>query len=222
MGPSNELLERPVTGRTEPTPARPASFSWVPIRSLGERHRDRILEHLLALAPRDRYLRFGYPASDEQVEAYVAGIDFDRDELFGIFNRKLALVGNAHLAFPVTADGAPVRAEFGVSVLDSGRGRGFGTRMLEIAMLRARNRGAKALLIHALSENAAMLHVARKAGASVVRDGNEAEAVLALPPDDFASRVGELFEQHAAELDYQLKVHAQQVDPWLALFRGCN
>jgi hypothetical protein len=36
----------------------------------------------------DRYLRFGYPANDEQIRRYVDQLNFDRDELFGIFNRR--------------------------------------------------------------------------------------------------------------------------------------
>ena len=71
----------------------------VPIRSIGPRERDRIAQHLLALAQHDRYLRFGYAASDEQVQRYVDGLDFERDELFGIYNRRLELIAMAHLAF---------------------------------------------------------------------------------------------------------------------------
>ena len=64
----------------------------VPIRSIGPRERDRIAQHLLALPQHDRYLRFGYAASDEQVQRYVDGLDFERDELFGIYNRRLELI----------------------------------------------------------------------------------------------------------------------------------
>ena len=42
--------------------------------------------------PDDRYLRFGYPASDEQIDRYVETIDFAHDEVFGVFNRRLELV----------------------------------------------------------------------------------------------------------------------------------
>lgn len=221
MGSETDLLSRPAG---KPSAPQRRTFSWVPVRALGERHRERILDHLRALDSHDRYLRFGFPASDEQLSSYVAKLDFARDELFGIFNRRLELVGNAHLAFPPVAEGdaEPHMAEFGVSVQAKVRGRGFGTRLFENAMLRARNRGTDTLFIHALSENAAMLHIARKAGATVERDGAESRAGLKLPPDDFASRVGELFEEHAAEWDYALKVHAQHVDPWVALFRKRN
>ena len=76
----------------------PAEHAWVPIRDLHARHRRRILDHLLQLDERDRYLRFGSQVSHEQMAKYVASIDFKRDEVFGVFNRKLHLVAMAHLA----------------------------------------------------------------------------------------------------------------------------
>ena len=100
----------------------------VPIRSLGPGHRERIADHLLALDEHDRYLRFGYAASDEQVRRYADSLDFDRDDIFGIYNRRLELIAMAHLAF-VQAEGDPTPgAEFGVSVLKKARGRGYGAR----------------------------------------------------------------------------------------------
>ena len=65
------------------------SNSVVPIRSLGPGHRHRIAAHLLALDAQDRYLRFGYATSDEQIRRYVDHLDFVRDDIFGIFNRRL-------------------------------------------------------------------------------------------------------------------------------------
>ena len=182
-------------------------FRWIPIRSLSERHRPRIVAHLLALPARDRYLRFGYGASDGQVAAYVDRMDFERDEVFGIFDRRLQLIGMAHLALL-----EPGTAEFGVSVSPRARGRGYGERLFDHAVLHARNRGVDTLVIYALSENTAMLKIARKAGARVVRSGGDAEARLALPPEDFASRVEELFEHQAAELNYRVKVQARRAE----------
>ena len=65
------------------SPAR----GWIPIRPLSPRHKPRILAHLVALSDGDRYLRFGYPATDEHIRRYVDGLNFERDEIFGIFNR---------------------------------------------------------------------------------------------------------------------------------------
>lgn len=191
----------------------PTSWSWVPIRSLGPRHRERITAHLMTLDVSDRYLRFGYPATDAQMSKYVDMLDFEQDEVFGIFNRRLELIAMAHLAHAAVAPvaGRPAMSEFGVSVLPQVRARGFGRRLFEHAMLHARNRGVEMLFIHALSENVAMLKIARRAGATVERDGSESEAWLKLPPDSFASHVGEMVEQQAAEFDYHLKVRARQV-----------
>jgi GNAT superfamily N-acetyltransferase len=185
--------------------------SWVPVRSLARRHRRRIAEHLLALDERDRYLRFGYPATDEQIVRYAMGLDFERDEVLGIFNRRLKLIAMAHLAYAPRPQmtGKPAMAEFGVSVLPHGRGRGFGGRLFDRAALHARNRGIENLFIHALSENVPMLKIARNAGATVERDGSESEAWLRLPPDTVSSHVGEAIERQMAELDFQFKRHAR-------------
>lgn len=106
-----------------------AHGGWVPIRVLAPRHRPRILAHLLGLGPDDRYLRFGYPATDEHIQRYVDGLDFARDEIFGIFNRRLQLVAMAHLAFSVDPNLSSC-AEFGVSVASNQRGRGMGAKLL--------------------------------------------------------------------------------------------
>ncbi|HJV63953.1 MAG TPA: GNAT family N-acetyltransferase [Albitalea sp.] len=194
----------------------PASFNpwaWVPIRSLSARHRARIAAHLVALNEQDRYLRFGYPATDEQIQKYVDSLDFGRDELFGIFNRRLELIAMAHLAnAPGATNGSRAMAEFGVSVLPKARGRGYGSRLFEHAVMHARNRGADTLFIHALSENTAMLKIARKAGATVEREGSETEAWVKLPPETLATRFGELMEQQAAEFDYQMKLQAHRMN----------
>ncbi len=190
---------------------RPA---WVPIRSLAVRHRSLILAHLLALSENDRYLRFGYAASDAQVGRYVDGIDFGRDEVVGIFDEALELVAMAHLAYIAGSNGGTPMAEFGVSVLPRVRGRGWGSRLFERAVLHARNWGAEMMIIHALTENTPMLRIARKAGARIEREGGEAQALLRLPPVDASSRMDALVAQQAGELDYQVKLQALRLQQW--------
>ena len=82
-------------------------------------------------------------------------------------------------------------------------------------MLHARNRGVDTLYIHALSENTAMLRIARKAGARVERDGSESDAYLRLPPDTLASQVEQWVGEGAAALDYRMKKSARQVDAFI-------
>jgi GNAT superfamily N-acetyltransferase len=203
-----------------PLPARPRVFAWIPIRSLSARHRPRILAHLLALGANDRYLRFGYAAADDQIRRYVDRIAFERDEIFGVFNRRLELIALAHLAYEPLVDSNPERpsaAEFGVSVAVRGRGRGYGARLFDHAVLRARNRGVDTIVIHALSENVAMLKIVCNAGATIERTGVDAETHLSLPPENFASRQAGLVEQQLGELDYQFKQGARQRDTMLEI-----
>ena len=143
------------------SPARRSAI--VPIREIGPRYRPQITQHLLALGEHDRYLRFGYAANDRQISHYVDQLNFERDQVFGIFNRKLELIAMAHLAYPADMVKSGF-AEFGVSVLPHARGRGYGSRLFERAAIHAVNDGVKTLYIHALSENAAMIRIARKAG----------------------------------------------------------
>jgi GNAT superfamily N-acetyltransferase len=187
----------------------------VPIRSLGPSHRDRIATHLLALSTDDRYLRFGYTATDEQAGRYVADLDFERDDIFGIYNRKLELIAMAHLAFSRDPNSSRC-AEFGVSVLGKARGRGYGSRLFERAVIHARNEGVDLLFIHALSENTAMLKIARHAGAALERFGSETEAHLRLPPATLDTRMSELVIERFAQTDYKLKQQAKSFWDFLA------
>ena len=202
----------PAVDGPEALPAAPAFKPWIPIRSLAPRHRARIAAHLLALPEADRYLRFGYIASDAQIQRYVDSLDFDRDEVFGVYNRALVLIALAHLAYPRPGASGPQAAEFGGSVLPMARGRGYGGRLFDHACLHARNRGLDSLLIHALSENTAMLRIARQAGALVVREGSDSEARLQLPHDTLASRLEQWVGQGAAEIDFRLKLQSLRVD----------
>ncbi len=158
-------------------------------------------------------------ANDMQIGHYVDRLDFERDELFGVFNRRLELVAMAHLACLGTEGTGRPAAEFGVSVLPQMRGRGYGERLFDHAALHARNRGIDSLLVHALSENTAMLRIVRNAGAVIERDGPESQAMVKLAPDSLASHVEALVEDRVADLDYRLKRHAHRVDD---LFSGLS
>jgi len=175
---------------------------WAAMRTLSARHRPRVVDHLLALDDADRQLRFGHLASDERIRAYVAQLDFERDEVFGVFDRRLALVAMAHLAFDATRGSC----EFGVSVNARVRGRGLGSQLFEHAVVHARNRGAHTLLIHMARDNAAMMGIVRKSGAVVSFDGGEVMAELPLPADTLGSQIQALLAHQVGEFDYRLKL----------------
>ncbi len=168
-------------------------------RELSRLERGKLAAHFLALGAEDRRLRFGQPISDASVADYVERIDFGRDALFGVFDDELNLAGAAHLAR------AEDHAELGVSVLPAHRGRGIGGALLERAHLHARNWGIGMLFMHCLSENAAMMHLARKQGMRIAAASGEADAHLALPPASPSSITGALLAERAGLFDYALK-----------------
>ena len=181
----------------------------IPICPLAPEHRSKIKRHLLSLSAHDRYLRFGYAANDAHIERYIDALSFERDEIYGIFNRHLQIVAMAHLALMQTP-GRPSSAEFGVSVLAYARGRGYGARLFERAVIHARNEKVSEIYIHALSENAPMIRIARKSGATLERDGSETDAYLRLPKRDLDSRETELVVDQYAKVNYSIKEDAKR------------
>jgi GNAT superfamily N-acetyltransferase len=169
------------------------------VTELGRLDRSKMERHLLALEAEDRRLRFGIAIPDGAVREYVERIDFERDAVFGVFDDDLGLLGAGHLA---RAKGF---AELGVSVLSGQRGKGIGGALLARAHLHARNWGVPALFMHCLTENGAMLHLARRQGMEIGVAAGEADAWLKLPPADAGTHFGEVFAQRVALFDYALK-----------------
>jgi hypothetical protein len=69
--------------------------------------------------------------------------------------------------------------------------------------------------MHCLAENAAMMHIAQRAGMEVVVGMGEADAHLELPPASPASIAGEFVTNRLALYDYALKAN-------VAAWRGIN
>ena len=196
-------------GGASQAPRRSAESVLVPIVPLTKEHLPQVLQHLTELSEHDRYLRFGYRATEAHIERYVSGLNFERDEIYGIFNSQLDIIAMAHLAL-MQKDGCPASAEFGVSVSSHARGRGYGCRLFERAVIHARNEQVHQMYIHALSENAPMIRIAKKSGARLERDGSETEAYLSLPERDLDSRITEFVADQYAKTNYAIKEDAQR------------
>lgn len=198
------------------------------VKELGERDRRRMVRHFLALESRDRLLRFGTMLPDEQVAAYVNGIDFSRDMVFGVYNRVFQLVAVGHLAF-APKDSAPDKstvtdkdcvAEFGVSVGRTVRGMGVGSKLFERAAIHCRNSDVDTLYMHCLSSNQTMMHIAKKAGMEIHRDYGEADAYLKLRPANPGTVLQEAVEEQFASFDYTLKQNTRAAVKWLDRLPG--
>ncbi|MCP3719386.1 GNAT family N-acetyltransferase [Paraburkholderia sp. CNPSo 3281] len=191
--------------------ARPLTSGHAPVmvRVLTSADRERLLAHFLTLDSDDRLLRFGQAAPDHVIEKYVRSMDFTRDTVFGVFNHQLQLVGVGHLAY-LPADGNGRTAEFGVSVLESARGQGIGSKLFERAAIRSRNTHVTTLYMHCLSRNSTMMHIAKKSGMKIEYAYGEADAYLSLEPADQSSIIAEMLQEQAAVFDYALKRQARQ------------
>jgi GNAT superfamily N-acetyltransferase len=171
----------------------------IPIRELSSLEQPALERHFLALGSVDRRLRFGIGIHDFAVRVYVKRIDFEHDAVLGVLDDELHLIGAAHLG---RSEG---HAELGVSVLPGHRGRGIGGALLARAHMHARNWGVRALFMHCLTENATMMHLARKQDMDIVAEAGEAHAWLSLPPADASSYMGAVFQQRVALFDHALK-----------------
>src|SRR5256885_6040869 len=96
-------------------------------KRLDANNRAVLAEHFIALPAEDIRLRFGIPRTAASLRNYVADIDFNRDAVFGVFERDLSLAGVAHLAIGDDC------AELGVSVRPADRGMGIGSALFERA-----------------------------------------------------------------------------------------
>ncbi|WP_432240010.1 GNAT family N-acetyltransferase [Herbaspirillum robiniae] len=216
--------KEPQPGGAEPVkPDRPTVF----VKELSPRSRRHLMRHFLALEDKDRLLRFGSKLSDEMVARYVQNIDFARDTVFGVYDRRLRLLGVGHLAFAPRetsrVSGAtikPVVAEFGVSVSAAARGLGVGTKLFMRASMRCRNADVDTLYMHCLSSNKVMMHIAKKAGMEIHRDYGEADAYLKIQPANSATIFQEAMQEQVAMLDYIVKANFKALLKWGARVTG--
>lgn len=224
------LTATPVVAARRHTRLLKGLRDWIPIRTLGARHRMQVCSHLVALSEDDRQRRFGHTVSDERLQAYAAQLDFEHDQVFGTFDRRLRLVALGHLALGRLAldqvalnqvaratstdtGNSAGHGELGLSVLASARGRGLGTRLFEHAVVHARNRGVHTLHIQLARNNTPMLAIVQRAGARIDTAGNEALAVLPLAGETLGTQIGEILGERAAALDFRLKVQTLREQP---------
>jgi hypothetical protein len=85
--------------------------------------------------------------------------------------------------------------------LDPQRSRTLYRRAYEYS----RNHRITTLFVHCLKENAAMMHIARKAGMEIVLDAAEVEAHLHVPPGDPLSYTEEFLDNRVGLFDLALK-----------------
>jgi GNAT superfamily N-acetyltransferase len=137
------------------------------------------------LKARDREslaLYFGYAVTDENIDLLVQKIIKNSDDhYFLVAESAVGWVGTVHIA--VVGD----EVEFGLMVTKELRGQGLASRMMEEALLWARNRGYSELMMHCLTYNKPIQFLCRKHGLEVTNMYGESETKMKLPPPDFTT-----------------------------------
>lgn len=160
-------------------------------RALWTFDRDDYAAHLKRLSPEDRRSRFQYVASDAQIDDHVEKFLKGGGHVIGWFVDG-ELRGAAEVA--LLGDGSAAEAAFEIE--PGWRGRGVGAELVIRALLWARNRGVKRLLIHTTRSNTAMLRAARRSGATFEFDLSDAEGIIETRRASWRSHLREaMFEE---------------------------
>lgn len=167
------------------------------IRRLKERHFDAIKKHFGSLSSEDLRLRFGMSVNSQWVcDNYVGKLNAHRDILLGVFSGE-DLVAFCHGAV------CGHSVELGLSVLESHRGTGLGSLMIERVKAFAAAEGVGDVYVMCASDNTSMLMLARRHGMRMTSDHGESEGhvgVNEITGGDLAAAAADEMVADAADL----------------------
>jgi RimJ/RimL family protein N-acetyltransferase len=134
-----------------------------------------VANHITSLSQDDRYLRFGYTPSDEQIHKYVSNSmktvnsRTHADFWFGIKLDK-EIVATIHIAIRDDV------AEFAFSTDKNHRGKKLGQLLFARGYQLATEFSISKIYLVFLTQNAAMRHISKKFGLAVMTHGSDAES----------------------------------------------
>lgn len=154
--------------------------------------------HLLSLDENSRYLRFGYRAPDTAINKTCDAVEADQSShvLYCIENENLEFAGVAHIAIGETG------SELAFSVLKEYQGQGYGTALMERAILHCRTRNIEKSHLVCLQTNAAIKRLCSKYGIAVKNDCGEAIGAVEFTKPDFDAFLQEMTVSNLAIVDY--------------------
>lgn len=141
-------------------------------------HFRKLASHFVSLTSGDRFLRFGWVATDVDIVAYVESLFVSAAHVFAVVEPDGDISGVLHLEF---TDGG---ANVGLSVSSWGRNQGIGTLLLQRAGLLACARGLKALFVRNLNFNSALQQLALRLGMNVACTPNALSTLRQTPEPD--------------------------------------
>ncbi|WP_424926639.1 GNAT family N-acetyltransferase [Amaricoccus tamworthensis] len=180
------------------------------IRRLWRIDQSRVRGHFLRLDYDSRHLRFGGPVNDAGINKYVDGFFAPGVVAYGAFvDGELRAL--AELRRDIIRRQAP--AEMAFSVEAECQNHGIGDALFRQMVAVARNRGIKKLLLHCLSNNIRMRHLALKHEADLEFGFGEVEGTLSAPWPSFVSVFQEMVAENRALLDAVLHWPARVAKP---------
>ena len=166
--------------------------------------------HLKQLSAQDRFTRFGYSASDYNIDQLILHMLYNPDDhhLF-MATHSPGPVGFTHLA-KCNHDW-----ELAVSVCSNFQGQGIGNQLMSYAITWARTHGVDSLFMHCIRDNQRIQHLATKHGLQVMeRFGPDITAQVALPPPTPTDYTVDFVREQQDILDQIMVLHQK----WLANF----
>lgn len=141
----------------------------IPRKIMYESDEDKLFDHFLnEIVEHDRYLRFGYNPSNQNVIDYLTKslLEFGDTNMWFVIEKDDKFIATVHVA--LNEKGV---AEMGFTVSPEHRGKGHGQELFIRGSTWAMMKGATTLYTQCLSENQVMQHIAKKNGMTVVTLG---------------------------------------------------
>lgn len=181
----------------------------IPRKIMYESDKGKLYDHFLVdIMGHDRYLRFGYQATNDNVTKYLdtAFDEFGFKNMWFIVENDNKVIASVHVSFcPLTKDGN-YTAEMGFTVSPEFRGQGLGQELFLRGSTWAMSKGAKTLYTQCLSENKVMQHIAKKNGMTVVTlDYGEKEATIQATKGTIQSYFDDKFFDNLAFVDLAIQ-----------------
>jgi hypothetical protein len=136
---------------------------------------NQLARHFLALGQVDRFLRFGWSATDVEIVAYLEGLFISGDSVFAVVEPNRNFSGVLHF------ESMGCGMNLGLSVSSWARNLGIGTHLLQRAHLLAGARGLKTLFVRNLNLNLALQRLALRLGMNIACAPDASSAGLEVP-----------------------------------------
>lgn len=132
----------------------------------------RIIDHLTLLGDDDRYMRFGYLATNQQIMNYVKSSFKDDTSYWMLGELGGKVIATLHMS--VQSD----YAEFGLTVSKEYRGKGKGKSLFAQAYEKCRELKLKSIHLNCLRQNKAMQNIAVSFRLTIKHNGSDSTAVI--------------------------------------------